>query len=215
VDIKTDSKSIALLAVFSAIIIVLEIFPVTGLTDLKFYPGGTQFTLDWTGIPIIIVFVGLGIISSLISIGIMFFAINFHGNFPGSVFKGIAEIFTIIGVLIAKIISDKKALGKKASASLYLIFGASTRTIGMFFVNIPLLSIFYPLSYGTTDLAIIASTVLIPWNILQAGINILGGLVLYQLIPENLRIQAGFEKHQPDEVKYEELSEDELRAEDE
>jgi hypothetical protein len=168
-NIRLDSRSIALLAIFSAMVAMLEIFPIVGITDLKFFPGGTPFTLDWTGIPI---------------------AIGYR-NFPGAVFKGAAEMLTILGLLAARLIIGKKALSKKASISLYLVFGAAVRAVGMFIVNIPLLPIFYPVFY-TTETAIIASTVLVPWNVLQAAVNIIGGMVLYYLIPDNLRIQAGF-----------------------
>jgi len=189
-NVRSDSKSIALLAIFSAMVAMLEVFPIVGITDLKFFPGGTPFTLDWTGIPIVIVFVGLGMISSVVSIAVMFVAIGYR-NFPGAVFKGAAEMFTILGLLTAKLLIGKKSPSKKVSASLYLVLGATYRAIGMFIVNIPLLPIFYPLFY-TTESAIIASTILVPWNILQAAINIVGGIILYYLIPESLRIQAGF-----------------------
>lgn len=187
---RLDSKSIALLAIFSAMVAALEVFPIVGITDLKFFPGGTPFTLDWTGIPIVIVFVGLGMISSIISIAVMFVAIGYR-NFPGAVFKGAAEMLTIVGLLLARVIISKKPLSKRTSFAFYLILGATIRALGMFIVNIPLLPIFYPLFY-TTESAIAASTILIPWNVLQACINIVAGMLLYYLIPENLRIQAGF-----------------------
>ncbi|MDH4213495.1 MAG: hypothetical protein OEV85_06205 [Candidatus Thorarchaeota archaeon] len=204
---RFDSKSIALLAIFSAMVAMLEVFPVVGITDLKFFPGGTPFTLDWTGIPIVIIFIGLGMISSVISIAVMFVAIGYR-NFPGAVFKGAAELFTILGLLAAKIIIDKKSFDKRTNLTLFLILGAAIRTLGMFIVNIPLLPVFYPLFY-TTESAIIASTVLIPWNILQATINIIGGMILYYLIPENLRIQAGFGRKREGNI-IEELSKEEV-----
>jgi len=209
-NIRNDSKSIAILAIFSAIVIVLEVFPIVGITDLKFFPGGTPFTIDWTGIPIVIVFVGLGFISSVISIVVMFVAIGYR-NFPGAVFKGAAEIFTILGLLVARLIIGKKSLSKRMSVSLYLVLGATVRAIGMFIVNIPLLPFFYQ-GFYTTETAIIVSTVLIPWNVLQAAINIIGGLVLYYLIPENLRMQAGLgfniEKESIKELPMEEIDQD-------
>jgi len=150
---------------------------------------GTPFTLDWTGIPIVIVFVGLGMISSVVSIAVMFVAIGYR-NFPGAVFKGAAEMFTILGLLAARLLIGKKSLSRRASVSLFLVLGATFRAIGMFIVNIPLLPIFYPVYY-TIETAVIASSLLVPWNVLQAAVNIIGGMVLYYLIPENLRIQAG------------------------
>jgi hypothetical protein len=73
---RLDSKTVALIGVFSSIVVALEVFPINGITDFKFVPGGTPFTIDWTGIPIMIVFLGLGIISSLVTVGIMFVAIG-------------------------------------------------------------------------------------------------------------------------------------------
>jgi riboflavin transporter FmnP len=169
---------------------MLEIFPIVGITDLKFFPGGTPFTLDWTGIPIVIVFIGLGMVYSVVSIAIMFLAIGYR-NVPGAVFKGAAEILTIIGLLVARAIIGNKSLSRRSSVVLYLVLGATVRAIGMFIVNIPLLPIFYPADY-TTETAIVVSTILVPWNVIQAAINIIGGIMLYYLIPENLRVQAGF-----------------------
>ncbi|MFX1417004.1 MAG: hypothetical protein ACFFC0_09335, partial [Promethearchaeota archaeon] len=57
--IRKDSKSIALLAVFVAMVVALEVYPILGVTDIGI-PG--DFTIDWTGIPIVIVFLGLGIV---------------------------------------------------------------------------------------------------------------------------------------------------------
>jgi riboflavin transporter FmnP len=189
-NIRSDSKSIALVAIFSAMVAMLEIFPIVGITDLKFFPGGTPFTIDWTGIPIVIVFIGLGMVYSVVSIAVMFVAIGYR-NFPGAVFKGAAETLTILGLLAARLVIGKKSLSRRTSLSLYLVLGASIRALGMFIVNIQLLPVFYPLFY-TTESAIVASAVLVPWNVIQAAINILGGVILYYLIPENLRIEAGF-----------------------
>ena len=88
--IRTDSRSIAILAVFAAMIIALEILPIPFLTDIPLFGG---FTLDPTGIPIVIVFLGLGIAYSLILIPIMWVTIAYR-NLTGSIFKGFAEFYT-------------------------------------------------------------------------------------------------------------------------
>jgi hypothetical protein len=51
-----------------------------------------------------------------------------------------------------------------------------------------------------------------PWNVLQAAINVLGGTLLYRMIPESLAIQAGLGKYGIAGDKYEEISEEELEA---
>ncbi len=182
--IRTDSKSIALLAIFVAMVVSLEVFPILGVTDIGL-PG--NFTIDWTGIPIVIAFLGLGIIYSLAAILAMWMAIAYR-NFSGAAFKGFAELYTILGLLIARLLNMRYQLGKRARLILYLTFGTVARVIGMFFTNIYLLQFFYGF---TPEAAMIGSVAFALPNVLQAIINILGGVVLYHLIPENLALQAG------------------------
>ncbi|MHA2005464.1 MAG: hypothetical protein ACW960_15445 [Candidatus Thorarchaeota archaeon] len=170
--IRTDSKSIALLAIFTAMVVSLEVFPIPGITDIG-PPGG--FTIDWTGIPIVIVFLGLGFVYSLVAIAAMWMAIAYR-NFTGAAFKGFAELFTILGLVIARVVMMRYQLDTKTRILLYLIFGSLFRAFGMFITNIYLLQVFYGL---TPEAAVIGF------------INILGGVVLYHLIPENLALQAG------------------------
>jgi hypothetical protein len=182
--IRTDSKSIALLAIFVAMVVSLEVFPILGVTDIGL-PG--NFTIDWTGIPIVIVFLGLGIIYSLVAIFAMWMAIAYR-NFNGAAFKGFAELYTILGLMIARILFMRYQVGKRIRMVLYLTFGTVARVIGMFFTNIYLLQFFYGL---TPEAAVIGSAAFAFPNVLQAFINIIGGVVLYHLIPENLALQAG------------------------
>ncbi|MFW9844832.1 MAG: hypothetical protein ACFFEV_09670, partial [Candidatus Thorarchaeota archaeon] len=77
---RTDSKSIALLAIFTSLVIALEIFPVVGITDIPI--PGLSFTVDWTGIPIMIVFLGLGVVFSyfpIVVMGVFIADRNFQG----------------------------------------------------------------------------------------------------------------------------------------
>ncbi|MFX0053437.1 MAG: hypothetical protein ACFFAX_00960 [Promethearchaeota archaeon] len=182
--IRTDSKSIALLAIFTSMVVALEVFPIVGVTDLGL-PGG--FTIDWTGIPIVIVFLGLGFVYSLVAIAAMWMAIAYR-NFNGAAFKGFAELHTIMGLLIAKILMMRFQFDKRIRILVYLIFGTVFRVIGMFFTNIYLLQFFYGF---TPEAAILGAAGYSLPNVLQAIINILGGVVLYHLIPESLALQAG------------------------
>ncbi len=182
--IRTDSKSIALLAIFTAMVVSLEVFPIVGVTDIG-PPGG--FTIDWTGIPIVIVFLGLGFVYSLVAIAAMWMAIAYR-NFNGAAFKGFAELHTILGLLIAKVLIVRYQLDYRVRILLYLIFGSLFRVVGMFITNIYLLQVFFGL---TPEAAVIGSGAYIVPNVVQAVINIFGGVVLYHLIPENLALQAG------------------------
>ncbi len=206
-NIRTDSKSIALLAVFTSLVIALEIFPIPGVTDL--YTPVPNFTIDWTGIPIMIVFLGLGGVFSFFTVGVMWTFIAYR-NFQGAAFKGFAETFTLLGLIVAKIILRNRDLDWKKSAVIYLIFACLFRGVGMLFGNVVLFNLFWGWSYDT---AFTISMIYVPWNIIQAAVNVLGGLFLYQLIPESLRIQAGLGLTKSRETTvYEEISEDELKT---
>jgi riboflavin transporter FmnP len=204
-SIRMDSKSIALLALFTSLVIALEVFPVIGITDI--ITPVPNFTIDWTGIPIMIVFLGLGNVFAFITIITMWISIVYR-NPTGAAFKGLAESFTFLGLIIANLIVRNKDLDWKRKSIVYLIFGGLFRSIGMLFGNTFLFNLIYGMPY---DGAFALSSIYIPWNIVQAIINILGGVFLYQIIPLSLRIQAGFGKYRSTE--YEELSADEIISE--
>ncbi|MHA2378887.1 MAG: hypothetical protein ACXADS_06405 [Candidatus Thorarchaeota archaeon] len=182
--IRRDSKSIALLAVFVAMVVALEVYPILGVTDIG-VPG--DFTIDWTGIPIVIVFLGLGLVYSMVAVAAMWMAIAYR-NFVGAAFKGFAEFYTIVGLLAAKVLTMRYDMSRTVHLTLYLVFGVLFRVVGMFFTNIYLIQNFFGVPL---EGAVLASIAYVVPNIVQAVINILGGVVLYHLIPENLALQAG------------------------
>jgi hypothetical protein len=204
--LRTDSKSIALLAIFTSIIIALEIFPIVGLTD--FYTPVPNFTIDWTGIPIMIIFLGLGMVFSVLAVGAMWVFIAYR-NFSGAAFKFLAELFTLLGLIVANLAMRKRDIDWKWRMVVYLVFACLFRSVGMYFGNIFLFTLF---GYMPIEAAVGYSVIFMPWNVLQAAINVLGGTLLYRMIPESLAIQAGLGKYGIAGDKYEEISEEELEA---
>ncbi|MFX1264788.1 MAG: hypothetical protein ACFFH0_05380 [Promethearchaeota archaeon] len=182
--IRKDSKSIALLAVFVAMVVSLEVYPILGVTDIGI-PG--DFTIDWTGIPIVIVFLGMGLVYSMVAVAAMWMAIAYR-HFVGAAFKVFAEFYTIVGLLAAKLLTVRYDMSRTARLTLYLVFGVLFRVVGMFFTNILLIQNFFGIPF---EGAVIGSVAYVIPNIVQAVINIVGGVVLYHLIPENLALQAG------------------------
>jgi hypothetical protein len=187
-QLKTDSKSIAILAIFTSIVVALEVFPVLGVTDILVLPA-PRFTIDWTGIPLVLIFIGLGFLASMISMVIMIVAILYR-NPIGAVFKGFAELFTLLGLVMGYLILRKRNVSKPVRWAIYIVMGVVLRSVGMFFMNIILLPALLPFLYDLSG-AIIASAILVPLNAAQAVINIGGGIVFYNLIPKSLRISAG------------------------
>ena len=204
-ELRTDSKSIALLAIFTSIVIALEVFPIVGLTD--FYTPVPNFTIDWTGIPIMIIFLGLGMVFSLVTVGVMWVSIAWR-NPTGAAFKFLAELFTLLGLIFAKLVLRDREIDWKLRTGIYLVSGCAFRSIGMYFGNIFLFTLF---GFMPFEVAIGVSLIYVPWNVVQATINVIGGTLLYQMIPESLAMQAGLGKYRFEgDSKYEELSAEEL-----
>ena len=205
---RTDSRSIAILAIFAAMILALEILPVPLLTDIPLFAG---FTLDPTGIPITIVFLAFGSVFSFILIPIMWIAIAYR-NPIGSVFKGFAEFYTLFGLIIAKLFLRNRSYDWKVAAPTYVAFGVAFRAVGMYVTNIFLIQWLY--GSPIEGAIILSGTFIIP-NIIQALINTVVGILIFTIIPENLAIQARFGKYGTDEYdKYEEISAEELVSTD-
>ncbi len=183
--VRKDSKSIALLALFSAMVIMLEAYPIIGVTDIRTVG---FFTLDPTGIPLVIVLLGLGGFYSVITIFIMWVSIAYRGKMAGATFKGVAELFTILGIVFAKEITRRREMSKWTEILVWVAIASLFRSVGMFFATL----ILSPYFYGATfELALADAILYFPWNIVQACINVIGGILLYKAIPVELRLQAG------------------------
>ncbi|RDE11964.1 MAG: hypothetical protein C4K47_09035 [Candidatus Thorarchaeota archaeon] len=183
--IRKDSKSISLLAVFTAMVAASQVVPIVGVTTFK--TGVVGMNIDWTGILIVIVFQGLGIVYSFFSVAVMWISIGYR-NPAGAIFKVSAESLMLIGMATAWLLGARKSKNRIVKLTLYLIFGCAFRAVGMFFVNTALLPVFYAL---TPQAAYALSVLIVPWNVVQAVINIAGGFTFYSLIPQRLAAQAG------------------------
>ncbi len=190
---------------------MLEIFPIPGITDFKLVPAVPSFSIDPTGIPLMIILFGFGFIYSFIALGIVGIAIGYR-NPIGATFKVLAESYTVFGALIGYLICKKLNLEGWRKIVIYVVPAAIFRGIGMYYTNIILLPILTP---TPVEAAVIAATILIPWNMLQAVINIVVGGVLFYIIPLNLRREAGMgEFYQESFEELRELDKDEIEPPD-
>jgi len=203
--VRKDSKSIALLALFSAMVIMLEAYPIIGITDIRTVG---FFTLDPTGIPLVIVLLGLGGFHSIITIFIMWVSIAYRGKVASATFKGVAELLTILGIVFAKKITRKREMSEWTEILVWVVIASLFRSVGMFFATL----ILSPYFYGATfEFALADAILYFPWNIVQACINVIGGVLLYKAIPIELRLQAGLGKNiSQDESVIEVLPPDEI-----
>jgi riboflavin transporter FmnP len=164
---------------------MLEIYPILGVTDIRVT---NFFTLDPTGIPLVIVLLGLGGFYSIITVFIMWISIAYRGNMSGATFKSVAELLTILGIVFAKEITCKRQMSKWTEILVWVAIASLFRSVGMFFATLILLPVFYG---ATFELALVDAILHFPWNIVQACINVIGGVLLYKAIPIELRLQAG------------------------
>jgi hypothetical protein len=77
---------------------------------------------------------------------------------------------------------------KRVKIAIYLTIGCLFRAAAMYPTNILLLQILLSLPL---EAAIAGATLYVGLNIIQAAVNIVGGVILFYLIPENLALQAG------------------------
>jgi riboflavin transporter FmnP len=179
-----NSKNIALFSIFLAMVIALEFLPVIGITDLKI--PGTNFTIDPTGIPIVLIFLFFGFVFSFAGVGIMGIVIGFR-NFTGSIFKFFAEVFKILGLVVAWWILRNRDDSFKVKLSVYTVFATMFCALGMYLMNGLIL---LPFLYGMElNAAMALSLTFVPLNIVQAVINVVIGGVIFGIIPEDLRNQ--------------------------
>lgn len=204
--VRTDARSIAILAIFAAIVLALELVPIPFLTDIPLFGG---FTLDPTGIPIAILFLAFGTIFAIILLLIMGIAIGYR-NPIGATFKLFAEFYTLLGLIIAYVILRKHGHDWKVAAPLYIVFGVTFRAVGMYVTNIFLIQWLYGMPQETA--IVLSATFVIP-NVIQALINTIVGILIFIVIPENLKIEARFGKYNDAFYDaYEEISADELES---
>ncbi|MDF1540236.1 MAG: ECF transporter S component [Candidatus Thorarchaeota archaeon] len=180
---KYNSKNIALFAIFLAMIIALEILPIIGITDLKI--PGTNFTLDPTGIPIVLVFLFFGSGFAVAGTGMAGLIIAMRGNPIGAVFKFFAEFYKIVGLVIAWWLFRNREVPFTKRITLYTIFATITCAIGMYVTNGAIL---LPLLYGMESSAAWSlSLTFVPLNVIQSLINVIGGGFIFGIIPADLK----------------------------
>ncbi|MFW9833758.1 MAG: hypothetical protein ACFFEK_07175 [Candidatus Thorarchaeota archaeon] len=205
---KFDSRRIAIFTIFASMIIALEILPIPFLTDIPLFGG---FTLDPTGIPITIVFLAYGNIFAFLLLPIMGIAIGYR-NPIGATFKEFAEFYTLLGLIVAKLILRKRSYDWKVATPLYVVLGVTFRAVGMYVTNIFLIQWLYGLP---ADSAVVLSATFVIPNIIQAVINVFLGILIYIVIPEGLKVEARFGSDRDYlDGMYEEISAEELESSD-
>ncbi|MFX0068836.1 MAG: hypothetical protein ACFFA1_06270 [Promethearchaeota archaeon] len=162
-------------ACLGALVVLSELFPIIGITDIPFPPYG-RLTFDPTGIPIILALLLFGFVSGVATSLLAFLIISLRGNIIGGVMKGLAEGLTVIGFALSYKLTKKLWVGP--------IGGIALRVAGMHLVNWILLPIFY----GIPEPVVLGLLPLIDlFNLIQGGINVALALIISDIIPKELK----------------------------
>lgn len=172
---RKTSIMVAGTACLGALVVLSELFPIIGITDIPF-PLYGRLTFDPTGIPIMLALLLFGFASGVATSLLAFIIISLRGNITGGVMKGLAEGLTVIGF----------AFGYKLTKKLWVgpIGGVGLRVAGMHLANWILLPIFY----GIPEPVVLGLLPLIDlFNLIQGGINVALALIISDIIPKELR----------------------------
>jgi riboflavin transporter FmnP len=172
----SQAKRIAIIAIMGAIVGLIEIFPIIGITDIPF-PFYPRLTFDITGVPIMITYFLIGFIPAISVVAIMGVFIGYRNLF-GSIFKVIAEVSTLAGfALVYKLTSSQK--NKYLQYGLAIFTGVACRVIVMHISNYFLLPVFYGMPIESVTGILIFIDV---FNAIQGTVNIALGLTVYNII---------------------------------
>jgi riboflavin transporter FmnP len=193
-DMKKDTTTIAGTTILGSLVIVFDY-------SLKFsglkipFPWLPILKFDFTGVPIVLSLLLVGLAPGATTSGVAFLAILIRsGDLVGASMKALAELSTILGMAFSyRWLKNTKNFGKALS----LILGVTSRVLIMFFANLIIL----PTYYQTPQTAVIAVNLLIAaFNVIQGTISIILGYFLYNIIinrtsPSAIRKNEVFLKH--------------------
>lgn len=179
-------------ACLGALVVLSELFPIVGITDIPF-PLFSNLTFDPTGIPIMLALLLFGFVSGISTSLLAFLIISFRGNIRGGVMKGLAEGLTVIGFAVSYKLTKKPWVAT--------IGGVGLRVASMHLANWILLPIFY----GIPEPVVLGLLPLIDlFNLIQGGINLAFALIIYDIIPKELKPERIIKPEQ--EIEESELS---------
>jgi hypothetical protein len=172
---KLDTKKLALASVLGALAAASELIRGPPF-DISFPLLPNVISWDLTGLPIMIslLYTDLigGIYTSIIGCSIIFL----RGNFPGGIFKLVAELATILAFAVI----HRGVIIKTISAVIF-------RVLLMTGVNYYFLPIFYPNLYSNQSAVVGILIPLALFNVIQALVNIIPTYTIYWKLSGKLK----------------------------
>jgi len=163
-------------AILSALVIIFDYS--MKISGLKIpFPWLPYLKFDFTGVPIVLSTLLFGLPSGATTSAVALLAILLRSGDPvGASMKALAEFSTIAGMALSFKWSNKEAKLDKALSS---ILGVSSRSLIMFFANLVVLPLYYQIPQPAV---ILASPLVIAFNLIQGLISIILGYFLYDIV---------------------------------
>jgi riboflavin transporter FmnP len=183
---KTSTTVIAQTAVLSALVVVFDYtMKFSGFKII--YPWLPYLKFDFTGIPIALSFLLIGLLSGATTSTVAMLAILVRSGDVVSAFtKALAEFSTILGMSIGMRVFKKNL---KLEKPVSFIIGCLMRVVIMAIANLVILPLYTSMTF---EAALLASPLTAVFNLIQGSITIFGGYLIYEAL--KLRVPSLIKK---------------------
>jgi len=172
---EINTANLARTAILGALVVVFDY--TLKFSGLKIpFPWLTFLKFDFTGIPIVLSLLLIGLKSGTITSTVAFLAILVRsGDIVGSSMKALAEFSTILGMSLGLMWLKKTKFAKPVS----FILGCASRVLVMVLANFVIL----PWYYGIPFYAVLQMSPLVAsFNVIQGFLSIFGGYLVYEAL---------------------------------
>jgi len=179
---KMSTTIIAQIAILGALVVVFDYaMKFSGFKII--FPWLPYLKFDFTGIPIVLSFLLIGLKSGAItSIVAMLAILARSGDVVGASMKALAEFSTILGMSIGMAVFKKDLkLAKLAS----FLTGCTARVMIMAMANLIILPLYTPMTFETV---LLTTPLTVVFNLIQGLLSIFGGYLIYEAL--KLRIPS-------------------------
>lgn len=185
---RISTTTLARTAVLGALVVVFDY-------TLKFsgfkipFPWLPSLKFDFTGIPVVLSLLLIGLESSVITSSVAFLAILVRsGNIVGSSMKALAELSTVFGMFLGLESLRKMPHLKKPFS---FILGCTVRVLIMVPANLLVLPVYYGTPFPTV---VLMSPLLAAFNLFHGLLSMFGGYLIYEALIRRVPSIASKEK---------------------
>jgi len=173
---KIRATIVARIAMLSALVVVFDY--AMKFSGLKIpFPWLPFLKFDFTGIPIMLSVLTIGLEAGAATSTIAFLAILVRsGDIVGASMKTLAEFSTVLGFSLGKKILKGES---KLTVALLYILGCATRILTMFLSTIPVFTLYYGMPLSA---ALAISPMVAIFNLIHGFLSMFGGNLIYEAL---------------------------------